>query len=230
MTYLYNGKLNELDKSIAQKIEDDPYFFVDHNIFESSDYLDISASKLTKYCQKIGLTGYKELKYKIRTSIEQSKYLVEGDGENSFVLLAKFVDEACLVNLFSLPKLLHEKKRVVIIAGYHHLPLAQYMAKRLRQTSGKDVVAYEIGESYQHEYRSADVIAVVIDDEKRKIEEEMAIEATNYNVSIIHIAPYGMKITESYLSIKISEDMHSLPYDAKLFMIISWLIKFNTYV
>lgn len=230
MTYLYNGKLNDLDKNIAQQIEDNPYFIVEHNIFQSSDFLGISASKLTKYCQKIGLTGYKELKYKIRSSIDQSKYLANEDSENSFMLITKFVEEACLTNLFAMPKAISDKKRIIIIAANNYYPLAEYFCKRLRQVSGKDVCVYKVDEDYSQEFRCADALMIVLDDMAHKMNVDVMEDALHCTVNIVHIAPYSLKMNELYTSIKISNEQYSLPYDTKLFIIITWLIKYHTFI
>lgn len=65
--------MSKIDVAIFEEIVKNPNDVVVKNIFEYSDHLNVSASKLTKTLQGFGLEGFKELKFSIRCMSETSK-------------------------------------------------------------------------------------------------------------------------------------------------------------
>lgn len=74
--------MNNLDLEILRSILDNEQLILTHSIHEFAAKTNVSASKITKSCQKMGLSGYKQLKAVLQFRDNIS-------SENAFVILLK---------------------------------------------------------------------------------------------------------------------------------------------
>ncbi len=74
--------MNNLDLEILRAILDNEQLILSHSIHEFAERINVSASKITKCCQKMGLSGYKQLKAVLQFRSKIS-------GENAFIILLK---------------------------------------------------------------------------------------------------------------------------------------------
>lgn len=77
--------MNDLDLMILSEILKRGNDILGVNIFEFAKESNVSASKVTKTCQKLGFTGYKQLRYTVRD-------LDEISNQSAFVILLKLED------------------------------------------------------------------------------------------------------------------------------------------
>lgn len=74
--------MNDLDLMILDEILKQGKNILGINIYEFAKESNVSASKVTKTCQKLGFTGYKQLRYTVR-DLDNISY------DTAFVLLLK---------------------------------------------------------------------------------------------------------------------------------------------
>lgn len=74
--------MNNLDLEILRAILDNEHLILRYSIHEFAEEINVSASKITKCWQKMGLSGYKQLKAVVQFRDKIS-------SENAFVLLLK---------------------------------------------------------------------------------------------------------------------------------------------
>lgn len=226
MFFLYDGRLNELDHQIACEIEKNPQFVISHNIYQTAEHIGISPSKLTKYCQKIKLSGYKELKYKIQSSIDQQKYLRQMDTMQDFTLITKIIENSTINNLYSLPALIDKCNKIILICDQSDLGLGNYFTYKLRKSLNKDISVYPYTANYQHEYITENVLSIIIDTSQTITKEYLYSNRVGDNY--VHYCSTPLNSHINYYPIKFIEG--DIPFDAKLCLIISWISNYKLFL
>lgn len=84
--------MNSLDFKILNIILDKYIQYIDETIFEFADEVGVSASKLTQLCKKMGMSGYKELRYAYQDVANPSKVKAFGILLNLKLLEEQFIE------------------------------------------------------------------------------------------------------------------------------------------
>lgn len=219
MLFLYDGNLNALDLMIAKKIEKTPQIISENNIFEAAQILGISASKLTKYCQKINLKGFKEMKYKLSQELEKS---LELQPKLDNINIKEIVNDQFHSRLFTMPALLQSAKKIILITDAICHPLASYICYQLRSSLHVDVVVYQYEQDISFEYFSDDVLTILID--KTGDMQNSTSGWYRLGYKYIHITPNVKMYHDDYIPICLNDSMLSYPFDLKVLIIFEWCI------
>src|SRR5699024_11982638 len=62
--------LTEVERKIAESILENPELFIDHSVADIADKLYVSKTSIINFAQKMGFQGYSELRYFIRSAVE----------------------------------------------------------------------------------------------------------------------------------------------------------------
>lgn len=220
MLFLYDGRLNELDLSIARQIDANPKIILENNIFGAAQILGISASKLTKYCQKIKLKGFKEIKYKIDDEIKKRNYAEE---------LKYNIDIKALINgeyytlISEAANIILNSSKIIIITDDENYALARLLVSEFRRLLAIDAVCYYQKQEFDFEYLNNAPTTIFLD-------EYGAInlyEATWYRPGnyYVHITNQMLVPRENYYPISLSNSSINYSFHVKVVMILSWLKK-----
>lgn len=228
MFFLYDGKLNDLDLKVAKRIEDNPQYVINHNIYQTAELIGISPSKLTKYCQKIKLSGFKELKYKIQTNIQQVTYLKRSEQMEDFTVLLKFIDLNTIGNLYLIPKLIDECEKILIICGSYDIGLGNYFTLKLRKYIDRPIFTYPVGANYNHEFASGAVLSIVID--TTNTIQDRDIVSLRPTDKYIHFGNTQVSSISNYIPILFTDNGSPMPFDSKLCLVISWIINYKLFL
>lgn len=218
MLFLYDGRLNELDLSIAKQIDTNPRIILENNIFDAADILGISPSKLTKYCQKIKLKGFKEIKYKIEDETKSIKYTEE---------LTYNIDIKALISheYFDLVKevsaLILSSEKIIIIADECNYSLANLLCSELRKLLANDVVCYFEQQEFDFEYLSSKPVTILID-QAGKFD---LLSPKWYRIGnpYIHLTNEKLVPRENYYPISLANASLSYSFQIKVVMILAWI-------
>ncbi len=213
MVFLYEGKLNELDLRIAYLIEQDPTIVSENNIYDAADLLEVSASKLTKYCQKIGLTGFKECKYKITEAIEQQKLI----NPQIDLDITKFIDSEYQYVLSLIPNLVAQCQKVLVITSSNNTDLGYYISRKLRAMIHKDVVNYSFEQNYQFEYIATNVLVLLIDENEYIANNDSSWYRQGQNY--IHVTNQPIAPQQGYYPLAVGNSKSTMPFDVKVLLI-----------
>lgn len=74
--------MNKLDIMILEEILTKGNKILNMSIYEFAEESNVSASKITKTCKKLGFTGYKQLRY----TVQSTEYI---SSSNAFIILLK---------------------------------------------------------------------------------------------------------------------------------------------
>lgn len=219
MTFLYEGKLNDLDTSIARQIEANPSLIIDNNIFVAADILGISASKLTKYCQKIKLHGFKEIKFRL---VQEQKREKNVQLLETKIKIEDLINPEYIFVLTEIPKLINNADKIVLICNSSSLEFAKYLCYKLRKVS-LNVVAYAIDQQCSFEFLSDNVVVILIDSEDELVYNDKRWYRSGH---------YYLQITTqsnlnhyNYVPIVISNSKSQLPFDVKVMLLFNWLVE-----
>ncbi|WOO87163.1 hypothetical protein RZE82_08600 [Mollicutes bacterium LVI A0039] len=220
MVFLYEGKLNDLDISIAQRIEKNPEIVTDNNIFRAADILEISASKLTKYCQKIGLKGFKEIKYKLDEELIRTQ--LQRQADHCDFKITSILDQKNHKHLIAIPKLLASSSKIIIVSNSSFQALTSYLAIKLRLDYHQAAINYTFDQDFSFEYLDDQVLTILVDETS---------QVTNFsskwyrpNQNYIHITAKALKQQADYYPLSIINSEIKLPFDAAVMLIFSWLM------
>lgn len=221
MNFLYEGKLNKLDLTIARKIEENPTIITSCTIFEAAELLDVSPSKLTKYCQKIKLKGFKEIKYKLVQ--DEATQQIEDELSISEFKIKRLIDKETHQKLLEVPKLLRQSTKIIVVASAANYSLASYISTKLRIYTKRDAVPYINTQNFGFECTDPNVVIIIIDEEN---------EISDFSVSwfrpgnkYIHITKKIAKPVSGYYPLKISKRSRDLPFDAIVILLFRWMAK-----
>ncbi len=223
MTFLYDGKLNELDFEIAAKVERNPYIVVNNNIYYAAKNLDISPSKLTKYCQKIKLSGFKEFKFKLQEELYQQNLSdLNFASQNNNQLINECIKAATLKNLYLIEEKIIVTNRVLVVDSDMSSGLARYLCYRLRKTTNKDVIYYDAKQNFSHEFVNQSIVVIVIDAHNQ------ALDTVNNwyrrGHQFFHICSRTEYSQPGYYPILINNANVGLGMTAKVVTILDWIV------
>lgn len=222
MLFLYDGRLNDLDLSIARHIDANPNIILENNIFGAAQILGISASKLTKYCQKIKLKGFKEIKYKIEDELKLKKY-----AEDTIYN----IDIKSLINveyyniIIEAARIVSKCEKIIIIVDEENHSLAMLMVTELRKFLAIDVVCYYEKQEFDYEYLSEQPVTIFLD-EKGTINLQSAKWYRTGN-PYIHLTNRQFVPRENYYPIGLSNASINYSFHVKIVMILTWLKKID---
>lgn len=220
MLFLYDGRLNDLNLSIAKQIDANPKIILENNIFGAAQILGISASKLTKYCQKIKLKGFKEIKFKIDDEIRKNKYAEE---------MKYNIDIKSLINseyynlICEASTLILKSSKIIVITDDDNYTLACLMVAEFRRLLAIDVVCYYQKQEFDFEYLYNDPCTIFLD-ERGSIK---LYDATWYRPGnkYVHFTNQMLVPRENYYPVSLTNAELNYTYHVKIVMIIAWLKK-----
>ncbi len=221
MTFLYDGKLNVLDTAMAQKIEAMPTIITTNNIFDAAESLGVSASKLTKYCQKINLKGFKEMKYRLIQELEHERYF---NTQSTIIKIEDLIKKESYHKLFELPTLINDARKIIILVTEDDLYFGQYITSILRRKLAIDVVVYSFSQDVSHEYLESHVITIMIDRtlSLKTVSNDIYRTGNKY----IHIAEQELQVKAGYHPIMpVDFDSANTSFDVIVLSIFNWLFK-----
>lgn len=141
MEFLFQGKLNKIDENIARILYSERHDIANKNISEVAEHCNVSPSKITKYCKKIGLDGFKELKFKMMTYD-----VVPSSTSQSFLSLRQkneeFWEKFDYQKFDEFKQLLLETEKIVFFGKGPSYHLSEFFAPRLRILLNKEVNSY----------------------------------------------------------------------------------------
>ncbi len=224
MTFLYNGKLNDLDFKIASFIERNPCFVTNNDIFTIANRIDVSASKITKYCQKIGLTGFKELRYKIAEILKVNA--LSSDDFSSQLVISDLIQWRSVDNFERCKYLITASKHIAIIATNEQIGLAMYLCQKLRSRYAKDIFYYEQHVDLENFKTSSDFLFIVLGQTEDFFKQHKAMKMRISRSKIIHLCNEELSLGNYYYPILVDEENWSFSNEIKHFIILTWLASF----
>lgn len=217
MIFLYEGKLNNLDYKIAKQIEEDPTIISEHNIFDAADILEVSPSKLTKYCNKVSLNGFKEMKFKI---IQELNYRENSKMDISDIKINNLFSNATEKNIRTALDLIKDHERVIVICQCQYLELGNYVCRKLRINMDKNIFCYASDDCYQIEYLNENVLTIFIDNE---IDVEKKNKWFRTRQNYIHLTNNPIMPFVGYVPLATDEFKSNLSYEIKIMMFFEWV-------
>lgn len=218
MIFLYEGKLNNLDYKIAKQIEKDPTIISQHNIFDAADILGVSPSKLTKYCNKVSLNGFKEMKYKI---IQELDYQENLKMDISDVKINDLFTSATNKNIRNSLDLIREHERIIIVCSSLYRDLGNYISRKLRLHLNINSFCYAMEDDFQVEYLNQEVLTIFIDN-NIDIDKKTKWYRTRQNY--IHLTTKPIMPFVGYVPLVSNEPQCSLSYDIRVMIFFEWII------
>lgn len=218
MLFLYNGNLNKLDMLIAKKIENKPQIIIDNNIYGAANEIGISASKLTKYCQKIKLAGFKEMKYKLN---QELNYKVELKRRELNYSLKNIIDTNYYTLANEVRELIRDKNKLIIISNSEKFMLNLYLSQKMRMDLNIDIVSYVDTQNFNFEYLGDKPITLIID-EKNEID---ICLASWYHIGLnyIHLTSQALAPTSGYLPLCLRTKVQIYNFDILIMLVIQWV-------
>lgn len=218
MLFLYDGRLNELDLSIAKQIDANPKIILENNIFDAAQVLGISASKLTKYCQKIKLKGFKEIKYKIEEEIKQIKYTNETKVN---IDIKKVVNPEYFGLIKGASRLILATSKIVVITDEENYELGKLVVSELRRLLVIDVVCYYEKQEMDFEYLNQEPLTIFLDAcGKFKLHNPNWYRPGN---SYIHMTNEAFAPCEGYYPISLANTDIKYSFNIKIMIILTWI-------
>ncbi len=219
MIFLYDGKLNDLDLTIAKQIEADPHLILDNNIFEAAEILGVSASKLTKYCQKVQLKGFKEIKFRVNQELNDSLYI---EQSKDTIDIKSIINSEYHNRIPDLELLISNCSKIVLISDSNSQALATFATSELRRGLGIDVVNYTNMQDFSFEYFTDNTLTIFVD-------QPGTLELTSsmwYRVGnkYLHLTEQELLPAKNYYPINLDNSQLNFSYSIKLVMIIAWII------
>lgn len=225
MLFLYDGKLNQLDLAIAKEIDANPYIILENNIFVAAEILGISASKLTKYCQKIKLKGFKEIKFKIKQELAEIEYLEQNTNNIDIKSIINYDYHNRIVDL---ENLLFGCNKLIIVYDSQNTSLAKFIASELRSCLWVDVISYSYNQEFSFEYAKSKPLTMFVD-QSGKINLRSAMWYRTGN-EYIHLTDELLIPTQNYYPIALAESKLNYSYQIKVVMIVSWIKQIKKHV
>ncbi len=218
MLFLYEGKLNDLDMVIAKAIDSNPEIIIDNTIFEAADIIGVSASKLTKFCQKINLSGFKEIKFRLEQELQNKKYLTQNVN---IINIKSVINIQYHHRIFDVPPLLINAQKIIIVSNSDYYYFARYIAGELRRILKVDCTSYISDQDFSFEYLDEGVLTIFID-EHGKID---CMETKWYRRGnkYVQISMEKLSPQNSFYPICVSDVELDYSFDVKLLIILSWI-------
>lgn len=221
MTFLYDGNLNALDTTMAQQIETMPTIITTNNIFDAAEKLGVSASKLTKYCQKINLKGFKEMKYRLIQELQHERYF---NNQPEIFKIEELIRKESYQKLFELPSLIEGSRKIIILVTEDDLYFGQYLTNILRRTIAIDAVVYSFSQTVSHEYLEANVLTIIID--RTLVLQSLSNDIYRVGNKYIHIADEALQVKPGYHPITtVDSQASNITFDVIVLSIFNWLFK-----
>lgn len=128
-------KLNELELSIHLQLQQHLQTNPDLKIIEASNLCQVSPSKISKFCQKIGFSNYKQYKEFVQTGKIAS-------NSSSFELerLSNYIKSFDNKKATKLARLITKHDRIILHGIGPSLIAVEYFAYRLRIHTKKDII------------------------------------------------------------------------------------------
>lgn len=129
------ANLTDLDKVIIKYIESDPYTVLHLTIEEFAEQCITTKSSIVKTLQKIGISGFKELKIKLMEKLKSKDENYVSTDEcketiNNILSTDLLIKQSPIKNV---AKLLIEKKKITIVAGGALVHLGSIFADQLNK-------------------------------------------------------------------------------------------------
>ena len=126
--------LTESELSAFLSLDNQPDLLLTMNLTQLANKLCSSNSTLIRLCQKLGFSGFAELKGETKRLVEQTKYLSHSTLFDSYRLFFNNVlPNVSRDKLNYFAKSLHDAKNIFIIGLGLTKPVAEYISKRLYQ-------------------------------------------------------------------------------------------------
>lgn len=218
MLFLYDGKLNDLDLSIAKQIDANPEIILENNIFDAAQILGISASKLTKYCQKIKLKGFKEIKYKIEDEIRSIRY---NSDIKTNIDIKRLINPEYYGLIKGASNIVMTCSKIILICDDENYKLGMLLVTELRRLLMIDVVCYYEKQEIDFEYLNHEPVTVFID------------ESGSFNVrnpnwyrpgnDYIHLTNKQFVPCEGYYPICLENANLKYSFNIKIMVVLTWI-------
>lgn len=218
MIFLYEGKLNNLDYKIAKQIEEDPTIISEHNIFDAAEILGVSPSKLTKYCNKVSLKGFKEMKYKI---IQELDYQENIKMDISDVNINNLFTSATCKNVRNSLDLIKGHDRVLIVCSSSYIELGNYISRKIRMNLNINCFCYTMEDDFQIEYLNQGVLTIFI---HNNINVDKQTKWYRTRQDYIHITTNPIMPFVGYVPLVVDKDKYKLSYEIKVMIFFEWII------
>ncbi|MGL4589127.1 MAG: MurR/RpiR family transcriptional regulator [Mycoplasmatales bacterium] len=140
LKFLYGTKLSQTEYNISQLIEANISTIIGMSITEIAEFCSVSPSKITKYCKKLGLSGYKELQYELRHKRHEDlndNSPFEYQREKILSFFSNY-DQTKIEELISL---IDSSEKVYFYGRGPSLKVAEYFAPRLHLATSKSFVS-----------------------------------------------------------------------------------------
>lgn len=161
MEFLFQGELNKIDENIAKILYSERHEIVNKNISEVAEHCNVSPSKITKYCKKIGLDGFKELKYKM-----VAYDIMPSSTSQSFLSLRQkneeFWDKFDYQKFDEFKQLLLETEKIIFFGKGPSYHLCEFFVPRLRVLLNKEINNYIDDQLIDMEIESSDKEKIVV--------------------------------------------------------------------
>lgn len=218
MLFLYDGRLNELDLSIAKQIDANPKIILENNIFDAAQTLGISASKLTKYCQKIKLKGFKEIKYKIK---EETKILKYKEDAKVNIDIKTIINPEYYGLIKGASNLIFTSTKIVVIADKENYELGKLVVAELRRLLLIDVVCYYEKQEIDFEYLKQEPLTIFLDEGGNfELHDPNWFRLGN---SYIHFTNEHFIPCEGYYPICFGNTNLKYSFNIKIMMVLTWI-------
>lgn len=221
MTFLYDGKLNALDTTMAKKIEAKPSIITTNNIFDAAENLGVSASKLTKYCQKINLKGFKEMKYRLIQELQHERYF---QHTTSILRIEDLIKKESYQKLFELPDIINNSRKLIILVNEDDLYFGQHVVNIFRRKLAVNAVVYSFSQTVSHEYLENEVVTILID--RKQTLSSLSKDIYRIGNKYVHITEKTLHIKQGYHPIiTIDTEEADTSFDVIVLLIFDWLFK-----
>lgn len=192
MNRLINSSLTKTDLMIANYLIQNKERIKEISINEICDELFISKSAVSKYCRKVGFSGFKELKYSIFHESHKSETNVKPIDmfKNSILSFFDQIDENVYLDLV---KEINKSSKIVVFGQGQSLHASELLSSKLRMISKKNATYTSDLQQLAIESSHEGVLTIVIS----------ASAATNKTIEGI-LKLYEMQVD----TILISEDVN----------------------
>ncbi len=160
MKYLFNQKLTNVEMEIAQYFHHNYQELKDKTISDVANECHVSASKISKYANKIGFSGYKELKYQLLQ--ENNKVVQNKSVEFHKKQINQFFELFNIEQVEQLAMEIKNHQKVILWGDGPSRKVAEYFESRIRIASNTQVVTYSDRQTFNLDLASSTETLVII--------------------------------------------------------------------
>ncbi len=160
MKYLFNNNLTKVEHEIAQ------YFYSHHKQIKDKTISDVakachvSPSKISKYANKIGYSGYKELKYQL---LRENNQVVQNESvEFHKNQINQFFELFNIEQVEHLAQEIKKHSKIILWGDGPSRKVAEYFESRIRIASGNQVVTYSDRQTFSLDLEASPKALVII--------------------------------------------------------------------